>query len=144
MSVKQVSVFVENKPGALLSLAGVLSKCDVDMRALCVAESSEFGILRLIVDAPDKAADALTQAGYVHNITPVLAVAIPDKPGGLHHVLTILQESNINIEYAYAFLGGKNKDCAYMIFRVEDNGAATDALTAKGVRLVEQEELSNL
>jgi ACT domain-containing protein len=144
MTVKQVSVFVENRPGALLNLTDALSRQKIDMRALCMAESSEFGVLRLIVDDPDKAAEALARAGYVLNITPVLAVAIPDKPGGLTHILSLLQENDINIEYTYAFLGGKNKDCAYMIFRVEDNRAAADVLVAKGIRLVEQDELSNL
>jgi len=105
MSVKQVSVFVENQPGALYGLTGVLSQHKIDMRALCVAESSEFGILRLIVNDPDKAAKVLADAGYVHNITPVLAVAIPDRPGGLNQVLQVLLNEKINVNDMYAFLG---------------------------------------
>lgn len=143
MSVKQVSVFVENKPGALFGLTDVLSGHRIDMRALCVAESSEFGILRLIVDDPDKAAQILKDAGYVHNITPVLAVAIPDEPGGLSRVLQALEQEQVNVEYMYAFLGGKEKS-AYMIFRVEDNEAAQAALGRHGISLVAQEELSQL
>jgi len=144
MSVKQVSVFVENQPGALYGLTGVLSQHKIDMRALCVAESSEFGILRLIVNDPDKAAKVLADAGYVHNITPVLAVAIPDRPGGLNHVLQVLLNEKINVDYMYAFLGGKTANSAYMIFRVEDNEAATAVLNARGICLVEQEELERL
>lgn len=144
MSVNQVSVFVENKPGALYGLTGIFSQNKIDMRALCVAESSEFGILRLIVDDPYKAANVLKDAGYVYNITPVLAVAIPDVPGGLNQILQILLNAQVNVEYMYAFLGGKKASSAYVILRVEDLKKATSVLTEMDIRVVDQAELSRL
>ena len=91
MNIKQISVFVENKPGALYAMTGVLAQNQIDMRALNVAESSDFGVARVIVDDVYKAATVLKEAGYVHNITPVLGVAIPDVPGGLNKVLQVLK-----------------------------------------------------
>ena len=108
MNIKQISVFVENKPGALYAMTGVLAQNQIDMRALNVAESSDFGVARVIVDDVYKAATVLKEAGYVHNITPVLGVAIPDVPGGLNKVLQVLTDAKVNVEYMYAFLGGKD------------------------------------
>ena len=144
MSIKQISIFVENKPGALYGLTGVLAQNKVDLRALSLAETSEFGIVRIIVNDVYKATTVLKDAGYVHSITPVVGVAIPDVPGGLNRVLQVLSNAKISVEYMYAFLGGKDVDHAYMIFRVEDPAAATAALTARGIRVVEQEEMDNL
>lgn len=143
MTVKQLSIFVENTPGALYGLTGVLSQHQIDMKAFSVAETRDFGILRVIVDDPYKAGTVLKEAGYVHNLTAVLAVAIPDVPGGLNRVLQVLADAKVNVEYMYAFLGGK-VDSAYMVFRVEDNKAAAAALGARGIKLVDQEELSAL
>ena len=109
MSVKQLSVFLENRPGALYGMTGILSQNKIDMRALSVAETRDFGILRIIVDDPYKTATVLKDAGYVYNITPVLGVAIPDVPGGLNKVLQVLTDARINVEYMYAFLGGKTE-----------------------------------
>ena len=144
MSIKQISVFVENKPGALYGLTGVLAQNGVDLRALSLAETSEFGIVRIIVDNLYQAATVLKDASYVHSLTPVVGVAIPDVPGGLNKVLQVLTDARVNVEYMYAFLGGKDVDHAYMIFRVEDPAAAAAALTARGIRVVEQEEMDNL
>ena len=144
MSVKQISVFLENKPGALLAMTEVLAANRIDMRALSLAENSDFGIARLIVDNVYETATVLKGAGYVHSVTPVLGVAIPDEPGGLNNVLRILTEAGVNVEYMYAFLGGKNGKDAYMIFRVADTDSAAAALRAKGVTLVETEELERL
>lgn len=144
MSIKQISVFLENKPGALYAMTGVLAQNRIDMRAMNVAEASDFGIVRFIADDVYKATTVLKDAGYVHSITPVLGVAIPDVPGGLNKVLQVLTDAQVNVEYMYAFLGGKDVDHAYMIFRVEDPAAATAALTARGIRVVEQEEMDNL
>ena len=116
MNIKQISVFVENKPGALYAMTGVLAQNQIDMRALNVAESSDFGVARVIVDDVYKAATVLKEAGYVHNITPVLGVAIPDVPGGLNKVLQVLTDAKVNVEYMYAFLGGKDTTNAYMVF----------------------------
>lgn len=144
MSVKQISVFVENKPGALHAMTGVLAQNKIDMRALSLAETKDFGIVRLIVDNVYAATTVLKDAGYVHSITPVVGVAIPDVPGGLNRVLRVLTDAKINIEYMYAFLGGKNTEHAYMIFRVEDDAAATAALSGQGIETVDQEEIEML
>ena len=144
MSLKQISVFVENKPGKMQHLTQVLADHNVDMRALSLAETKDFGIVRLIVDNVYTATTVLKDAGYIHSITPVLGVAIPDEPGGLNRVLHMLSEENINIEYMYAFLGGKDTEHAYMIFRVQEAEAAVKALMAKGVKCIMQEDLSNI
>ena len=144
MSLKQISVFLENKPGKLHQLTEVLAKHNVDMRALSLAETSDFGIVRIIVDDVYAASTMLKDEGYIHNVSKVLCVAIPDEPGGLNAVLSALEEAQLNVEYMYAFMGGKNVDHAYMIFRVEDNKAAVVALAAKGIRSVDQDELAQL
>ena len=144
MSLKQISVFVENKPGKMQHLTQVLADHNVDMRALSLAETSDFGIVRIIVDDVYAASTMLKDEGFIHNVTKVLGVAIPDEPGGLNAVLAVLGEAQINVEYMYAFLGGKDAQHAYMIFRVEDNKAAVAALAAKGIRCVDQEELVQL
>lgn len=142
--MKQISVFVENKPGALYAMTGVLAQNRVDLRALNLAETKDFGIVRLIADDVYKATTVLKEAGYVHNITPVLGVAIPDVPGGLNQVLQVLTDAKVNVEYMYAFLGGKQSTSAYMVFRVENNEVATAALYARGIKTVDQEEISHL
>ena len=143
MSVKQISVFLENKPGSLCHMTKVLADSGIDMRAFSLAEASDFGIARIIVDDLYKTTTVLKDANFIHAVSSVLAVKIPDVPGGLSHVLAILNEENTNVEYMYAFLGGK-ENSAYMIFRVTDVKAAALALNTAKVRLVEQEELSEL
>ena len=144
MNIKQISIFLENKPGALYAMTGVLARNEVDLRALSVAETSDFGIARLIVDDTDRASAVLREAGYVHNITPVLGVAIPDVPGGLNKVLQVLTDAKVNVEYMYAFLGGKGVDHAYMIFRVEDAASASAALAQRGIKVIDQGEIEKL
>ena len=143
MSVKQISVFLENRPGALKAMTGVLAENQIDMRAFSLAETSEFGIARIIVDDVYKTTTVLKDAGFVHSITPVIGVALSDTPGGLDSVLQILADAQVNIEYMYAFLGGK-EDTAYMIFRVADDAKASAALAAKGIKLVDPDEMANL
>ena len=144
MNIKQISVFLENKPGSLYGMTGVLAQHKIDMRALSLAETSDFGIARIIVDDVYNAANVLKEAGYVYSVTPVLGVAIPDTPGGLNKVLQVLTNAKVNVEYMYAFLGGKNGEHAYMIFRVADNAAAAAALAERGIQMVEQEEMNRL
>ena len=103
MSIKQISVFVENKPGALSAMTQVLAEQGVDMRALSLAETKDFGIVRIIVDKVYEATTALKDAGYVHSVTPVVGAAIPDAPGGLDQVLRVLSGAGVNVEYMYAF-----------------------------------------
>ena len=144
MSIKQISIFVENKPGALYGLTGVLAQNRVDLRALSLAETSEFGIVRIIVNDVYQATTVLKDAGYVHNLTPVVAVAIPDVPGGLNRVLQVLANANINVEYMYAFLGGTHSDGAYMIFRVADAEAAEQTLAQRNIKTLEQDQVQGL
>ena len=144
MSIKQISVFLENKPGALYGMTGVLAQNQVDMRALSLAETKDFGIARIIVDNLYQATTVLKEAGYVHSVTPVLGVAIPDTPGGLNKVLQVITNAGVNVEYMYAFLGGRTAEHAYMIFRVEDVDTAAAALAARGIQTVTQDEMERL
>lgn len=143
MTVKQISVFVENKPGKLSELTEVLRRNSIDMRALSIAEAEDFGVVRIIVNDSYNTACVLRDAGYVLSITPVLAAAIPDEPGGLAHILEALSEAGINLEYTYAFLS-RQKGLAYMIMRVGDNEKAIEALSQKGIRLFCQHEIANM
>ena len=143
-SIKQISVFVENKPGAMSAMTAVLADHGIDMRALSLAETKDFGIVRIIVDDAYNAATVLKDAGYVNTLTKVLGVAIPDEPGGLNKVLEILTEANVNVEYMYAFLGGAESNHAYMIFRVAEVSEAKAALTAKGVNVLSREDMEKL
>ena len=144
MNIKQISVFLENSPGTLKAMTDVLAQSHIDMRALSLAETMEFGIVRIIVNNVYAATTALKDAGFVHSVNSVLGVAIPDEPGGLSQVLGVLDDAGVNAEYMYAFLGGRTADHAYMIFRVQDNAAAAAALKTGGIRLVEQEEIAQL
>ena len=132
MSVRQISVFLENKPGALCELTGVLAENDIDMRAFSLAEASDFGIARIIVDDVYKTTTVLRDNGFVHSVSPVLAVALSDTPGGLNEILQYLSGDKINVEYMYAFLGN-TPGKAYMVFRVQDPAAAALALTRHGI-----------
>lgn len=143
MTVKQISVFLEDKPSAMAEFTDVLSKNDIDMRALSLAESSDFGIVRVIVDDVYNAMQVIKDAGYICSATKVLAVAIPDEPGGLAKVIHYLGDNGINVEYMYAFTTTQ-KDLAYMIFRVKDNEKAIQILTKNGVKLMCQDDLANL
>ena len=144
MSVKQISIFVENKPGALLSMTTVLAESRIDMRAFTLAETSDFGIVRIIVDDVYKASTVLKDFGFVYSISSVLGVVIPDVPGGLNQVLQILTEEDVNVEYMYAFQGGKNINGAYMIFKVADAKKAASVLTGRGIKLIDQEDLEGM
>lgn len=141
MSIKQISVFVENKPGAISAMTAVLAENNIDMRALSLAETADFGIVRIIVDDVYKATTVLKDAGYIHSVTSVLGVRIPNVPGGVNKVLNILENAGINIEYMYAFLGKKEKNHAYMIFRVQDDVKATVVLGAQNITTLKQEDI---
>ena len=143
MSVKQISVFLENKPGTLNQLTKALADGNVDMCALSLAETKDFGIARIIVDDAFEAANVLKEANFIASLTPVLAFEIPDEPGGLNNLLTAFTECGVNIEYMYAFLGAKTGS-AYMIFRVSDTAHAENALLTKGHRSLNQEEISQI
>lgn len=143
MTVKQISVFVENKAGKLAELTDYLHQHAIDMRALSIAETQDFGIVRLIVDDTYKTSCVLKEAGYVASITPVLAVEMPDEPGSLFRILKTLGDGGVNLDYMYAFLTRK-KATAYMILRVEDNEKAIEVLAKKGIHTICQDQISNL
>lgn len=144
MSVKQISVFVENKPGAMSAMTSVLAENNIDMRALSLAETGDFGIVRIIVNDIYNATTVLKDAGYIHSLTDVLGVKIPDIPGGINKVLTILENAGVNIDYMYAFMGNRETKHAYMIFRVEDNTAAQAALVSEGIHMITTEDIEKL
>ncbi len=144
MSVKQISVFLENKPGSLYSMTNVLAQNRIDMRAFSLAETSDFGIARIIVDDVYKTTTVLRDAGFIHSITPVIGVEIPDVPGGLNKVLQALTDAQINVEYMYAFLHGKKEDAAYMVFRVSDSEQATAALAKRGIQTVDSDVIESM
>ena len=144
MSLNQISVFLENKPGRLQALTDILARKDINMRALSLAEASDFGIVRIIADDLDASSAILREEGYIYTITQVVGVAIPDEPGGLNNVLKVLSDGGVNVEYMYAFLARKSTEHAYMIFHVQDVEKAAAALAEKGIACVGQEELTAL
>ena len=144
MTLQQISVFLENRLGQLESLTNCLAKNNINMRALSLAETSEFGIARIIVDDIKATTDLLAQEGVIYTVSEVLGVTIPDEPGGLNKVLRTLAEGGINIEYMYAFLGRKEDAHAYMIFHVQDAAAAIAQLSAAQISCLSQKELVNL
>ncbi|MBC5786483.1 MULTISPECIES: ACT domain-containing protein [Clostridiaceae] len=143
MTAKQISVFLENKPGQLSEFTKLLNENNINMCALSLADAEDFGILRIIVDDMHKTACVLKESGYVFSITPVLAVEMSNKPGSLMKILEILGENQINLEYSYSFTI-KKADKAYMIFRVNDTDGAAKILTQNGVKLICQHELAEL
>ena len=144
MSIMQISVFLENKPGTLKKMTGVLAANKINMRATSFAETKDFGIARLVVDDAMSAVNTLKEHNFVASLTPVLAIEIPDEAGGLDKLLDKFTDESVNIEYMYAFPGGKNTDRACMIFRVADTKAAEARLTGAGVKVLTQEEISNI
>lgn len=137
--VEQISVFLENKPGHLAQLARTLADADINMRALMVADTSEFGVARIICDHPNAAKVKLEDAGFGVSLTRVIAVEIPDRPGGLAEVLDALGAGGVNVEYAYAFVE-PDVDAAVDILKVDDERAA-EVLTNAGLRVVGPEKL---
>ena len=132
MIVDQISIFIENKLGTLAEVTGIMGEAGIDLRALSLADTAEFGVLRVIVDDPYKALELLKAAGFVASVTQTLAVPITDSPGGLARVLRVLADANISVEYSYAFITRKEGN-AYVILRVADNEQAQKALWENGV-----------
>ncbi len=132
--MKQLSVFVENKVGRLSAVLDVLKDNNVDISALSLADTSEYGILRLVVDKPDIALDALKASGVMVKCTEVIAAAMDDAPGGLAELLSVLSDANVGIEYMYAFIG-KEAGKAWTVLRVDDVEAATDVFIKNGIAI---------
>ena len=139
MSVKQISVFIENKKGKLAEVTKYIASHDVNLRALSIADTQDFGILRIICEDPKKANEVLKEGGYITTVTDVLATAISDEPGSLAAILEVLSEAGVVVEYTYAFLSADKG--AYMILRVDDNQAAAAALAGAGIKTADQNEL---
>lgn len=139
MSVKQISIFVPNKPGQLSEVTTALADNGVNLRAFSIADTSDFGILRIIVEDVDAAAAMLKEQGFIYTVTDVLACAMKDERGGLAQILRLVASAGVSTEYAYAFVSVKAGAC--VIVRVDDNEAAAKALKAAGIRIAEQEEL---
>jgi len=140
---KQISVFLENKAGRLSHVTRVLGEAGINIRALSIADTSDFGILRIIVNDPEKAYRILKEADFTVSETEVIAVQVPDSPGGLATVLEQMSEANLNIEYLYAFLGTAEND-ALVIFKVEDIEKARQTFKEKGIRFLDERQLYNL
>jgi hypothetical protein len=142
MTVDQISVFVENKPGKLNEVTKVLSDNKIDIRAMSLADTADFGILRVIVGDTIHAIEVLRSSGCVVSLTPVLAIEIKDEPGSLGVVLDTLANGGVNIEYMYAFITRKAQG-AYVVMRVEDNDKAQSVLNAAGISVASKDELYN-
>ena len=140
MRVHQISVFLENRAGQLAEITKVLADNGIDLRAISIAETADYGVLRMIVDNAEKATGILLTNGYILSMTPVLVVGVPDQPGGLAPVLSVMAEGKIDIEYMYSLFTpevGK----AYMVFRISDETKFVELLNAQGMQLATPEEL---
>jgi hypothetical protein len=136
MQIKQISVFLENNAGRLGEVTRVLAEAGINLRAISIADTADFGIVRLIADNPDKALDALKKAGYTMRISDVAAVEIEDKPGSLAKVMELFQKTNVNIEYLYASLEGKVGK-AVVIFKLADHTKGLEIMKESGLTMVE-------
>lgn len=143
MSLKQLTIFVENKQGTLVDITDILAKNNVNMRALSIADTQDFGILRLIVNDNEIATKALTEAGYLLKMTDVVGVKIGDQPGKLSKALEVLDDANINMEYLYAFMARTEKH-AYVVLRVADNAQAEKALEDAGFHMITDADINKL
>jgi len=143
MKVKQISIFIENRSGRLREVTNVLGNNEINIRALSLADTSDYGILRLIVDKPEKALDVLKKANFTLSETDVIAVEVSDRPGGLADVLDILGTAGINVEYMYAFVE-KSSNNAVMIFRIENVESAIEVLNKNNIRILSHEEVTRL
>ncbi|NLG92037.1 MAG: ACT domain-containing protein [Clostridiales bacterium] len=139
MQIQQLSIFVENKSGRLAEITEVLAAAGIDIRAISVADTSDFGILRLIVNKPDEAVAALKKAGLTVSLTNVIAMGIDDVPGAFSKAMRILADIGIDVEYMYAFISRKSGK-AYVILRVKDSKKAVDALSSNGIQILTAEE----
>jgi hypothetical protein len=140
MKVEQISVFLENRPGTLAEVTRILGEAGINIRALSLADTKDFGILRLIVNDKEKTKDILSRRGFTVRKTEVVAVSVPDRPGGLAEILQGLAESNVNVEYLYAFVQHSGKD-AIIIFRFDETDRAIQVLSEKKVKILKGEEL---
>ncbi len=143
MAIKQLTVFVQNQKGTIVSVTDILAKNNVNIRALSIAETEDFGILRLIVNDEATAENVLKEQGYLIKVVDVVGVKIGDEPGKLTSALDVLDKADINVEYLYAFMTRTEKH-AYVVFRVENNNQAEKALTDAGFKLITDADVCKL
>jgi hypothetical protein len=143
MRVEQIAVFLENKSGRLAEITSILAENDINIRALSVADTADFGILRLIVDKVEKAKAALKQNGFTVGKTTVIAVEVPDRTGGLASVLKVVEMAGLNVEYMYAFVNKTGED-AVLIFRFDEIDKAIETLQASGFTILTGEQICAL
>jgi hypothetical protein len=143
MSVKQISVFLENKKGRLAEVTRVLSREKINIRALSLADTADFGVLRIIVNNPERCLSVLKSGGFVAQVTEVVAVEVQDKPGGLSRILEVLDAENVNVEYMYAYVE-KTKDNAVVICKIDDRERALTVLAKNDIPTVNGEVLKTL
>lgn len=143
MKLKQISIFLENKEGRLKKAINILSQANTNIRALSIADTSEFGILRLIVPEPEKAQKKLEENNFVVKVNEVIAVEVPDQPGGLDSILSILYGSQINVEYLYAFVE-KNEDKAIVVIKTENIDEGIAALEESNIKIMSAEDVNKL
>ena len=143
MTINQISIFIENRKNALSELTNVLATHKINMRAMNLADTSDFGIARIIVDNAEQVQGALERSHYIVKINPVIAVEIPDEAGSLNRILKLLADNGRNVEYMYGFTGRKSGS-AYMIIRSTDVPETEKVFESAGIRMVSQEELSEL
>lgn len=140
MAIRQLSVFLENKKGTLHEITDVLAKDNINLRSMCIADTADYGIVRIIADDPERAGKILNEAGHTASIREVTAFAVPDCPGGLAKVLSILEENAIDIEYMYALVT-TSVDKAYAVMRTNDDENAEKVLLKNGIELLEEENI---
>ena len=143
MTINQISIFIENRKNALAEFTNVLATHNINMRAMSLADTSDFGIARIIVDNVEQVMGALERSHYIVKSTPVIAVEIPDEPGSLNKILKILADNGRNVEYMYGFTGRKTNS-AYMIIRCTDVPETEKVCEKNGIRMISQDELVNL
>lgn len=143
MKAEQISVFLENKAGRLAEVAAILAEADVNIRALALADTSDFGVLRLIVNDNERAETALKSRGFTVGKTDVVAVEVEDRPGGLHNILNILNREGVNVEYMYAFVQ-QSGDNAIMIFRFDNLDHAVEILQKNNVTVINGKDVYTL
>ena len=143
MTVKQISIFVENKEGRIKKAIDTLAKENINIRALSIADTTKYGILRLIVSDNDKAIEALEKDGFIVKENDVIILAVPDEPNGLNSTLAVFDEKGINLEYLYAFVSSKT-DEAIVVMRLENMEKAIEALTESNVKILEKDDIKDL
>ena len=141
MTIKQISIFIENRKNALSELTNVLATHNINMRAMSLADTSDFGIARIIVENSEQVQAALERSAYIVKVTPVIAIEIPDEAGSLNRILKLLADNGRNVEYMYGFTGRKTNS-AYMIIRCTDVPETEKVLENAGIHMVSQDELS--